>query len=53
VKKQKDFEKNSPFKNLEANFHSVPPGSLVFATPNAYMTNETWCEIAPKLAKDI
>ncbi len=38
---------------MEANFHSVPPGSLVVATPNAYTTNETWCEIAPKLAKGI
>ncbi len=41
VEKQKDFEKNSPFQNLEAKFHGVPPGSLVVATPNAYTTNET------------
>jgi hypothetical protein len=53
VKKQKDFEKKFPFQNLEANFHGVPPGSLVVATPNAYMTNKTWCEITPKLAKGI
>ncbi len=53
MKKQKNFEKNSSFQNLEANFHAVPPGSLVIATPNAFMINETWCEIAPKFAKGI
>jgi hypothetical protein len=35
VKKQKDFEKNSLFQNLVANFHGIPPGNLVVATPNA------------------
>jgi hypothetical protein len=53
VKKQKDFEKKSPFQNFEANFHGVPPGSLVVATPNAYMANEISCEIAPKFVKGI
>jgi hypothetical protein len=41
---------------IEKNFariHKTPPGSYVKMTPNAYMTNEVWLDIAPSLCKGI
>ncbi len=53
ISKQTALDKNSPLINLQRNFPNVPPWSIVVPTPNAYMTNETWCEIAPSIAKGI
>jgi hypothetical protein len=33
--------------------YGAPPGSFVIMTPNAYLNDETWIEIAPRLAKGI
>ncbi len=51
--KRKELEKGCPFCNLEKNFHGVPPGSKVVCTDNAYMTDKTWVELAPFIAKGI
>jgi hypothetical protein len=37
--------------NLEA--IGAPPHSRVILTPSAYMTDETWIECAPHIAKGI
>ncbi len=36
-----------------ARIHKAPTGSYVKMTPNAYMTNEVWLDIAPSLCKGI
>ena len=33
--------------------HNAPPGSGVYATPNAYLNDETWRKIAPAFCKGI
>lgn len=40
------------FKNFCANF-KAPPGSCVEMTPSAYMTNDAWRNICPKLCAGI
>ena len=49
--KQKALEMGCSLRNLEKNFHGVPPGSEVVCTDNTYMTNKTWVELAPFIAK--
>jgi hypothetical protein len=51
--KWKDLEKGCSLHNLEKNFHRVPPGSKVVCTDNAYVTNKTWVQLAPFIAKGI
>jgi hypothetical protein len=51
--KRKELEKGCPLCNLEKNFHGVPPGSKVVCFNNAYMTDKTWVELAPFIAKGI
>ncbi len=51
--KRKKLEKGCPLRNVEKKFHGVPPGSKVVCTDNAYMTNKTWVELAPFIAKGI
>jgi hypothetical protein len=51
--KQKELEKRCPLHNLEKNFHQVLPDSKVVCTDNAYMTDKTWVELAPLIAKGI
>ena len=41
------------FKGDFANKHKAPPGSKVIPTPNAYMTNKVWNELAPAFAKGL
>ena len=41
-------------QNFKGNFakkHKVPPGSKVISTPNAYMTDNVWNELAPAFSK--
>ena len=33
--------------------HKAPPGSKVIPTPNAYMTNKVWNDLAPDFAKQL
>ena len=43
-------------RTFQGNFakkHKAPPGSKVIATPNAYMTNKVWNEMAPAFAKGL
>ena len=40
------------FKNLHKNF-KAPEGSEVVMTPNAFINDEAWLEIIPKLCKSI
>ena len=43
-------------KTLRRDFakkHNVPPGLGVYATPNAYLNEETWRKIAPELCEGI
>ena len=39
-------------RNLEEN-HGATPGSKIYMTPNAYMTNDAWEEIVPDLCMAI
>jgi hypothetical protein len=48
-----NLDKGCPLCNLEKNFHGVPPGSKDVCTDNTYMTNKTWVELAPFIAKGI
>ncbi len=36
-----------------ARIHKAPTGSYVKMTPNVFMTNEVWLDIAPSLCKGI
>ena len=43
-------------QNFKGNFakkHKAPPGSKAIPTPNAYMTNKVWNELAPAFAKGL
>jgi hypothetical protein len=51
--KWRELEKGCPLRNLEKNFHGVPPVSKIVCTDNSYMTNKTWVELAPFVAKSI
>ena len=39
------------FKGDFAKNHKAPPGSKAIPTPNAYMTNKVWNELAPAFSK--
>ena len=41
------------FKGDFANKQMAPPGSKVIPTPNAYMTDKIWNELAPTFAKGL
>ena len=41
------------FKGDFAKKHNAPPGSKFIATPNAYMTDKVWNDIAPPFAKGL
>ena len=41
------------FKGNSAKKHKVTPGSKVISTPNAYMTDNVWNNLAPAFAKGI
>ena len=41
------------FKGDFTKKHKAPPGSKVIPTPNAYMTNKVWNELAPAFAKGL
>ena len=49
--KQKALEMGCSLRNLGKKIHGVPPGSEVVCTDNTYMTNKTWVELAPFIAK--
>ena len=49
--KGKEIELNS-FKDFTANY-KAPHGSHIVMTPNAYMTDEAWRELVPKLCEGI
>jgi hypothetical protein len=54
VKGKKPLDKNHPlYGDLHARFPDAPPRSRVFVTPNAYLTDEAWAEIAPIIAQGI
>ena len=41
------------FKGDFAKKHKAPPGSKVIPTPNAYITDEVWNNLAPDFAKGL
>ena len=41
------------FKGDFAKKHKAPPGSKAIPTPNAYMTNKVWNELAPAFSKGL
>jgi hypothetical protein len=51
--KGKELIVASMTKKYFARIHKAPIGSYVKMTPNAYMTNEVWLDIAPSLCKGI
>ena len=51
--KGKDLKIESMYDKNFVRVHKAPVGSHVKMTPNAYMTNEVWTEIAPGLCKGI
>ncbi len=53
IKKKGSLDKNNPLCNLKKNFLQVPVDSTGIPTPNAYMTNDVWCELAPIIANEI